>query len=57
MGDAFKRKMVFVISFWDDTSDAHMLWLDGVYPKGSTQPGAKRGPCGPDSGIPEKMRQ
>lgn len=56
MGEAFKRKMVLVISFWDDTSPAHMQWLDGVYPQGSTKPGALRGPCPADSGNPDKMR-
>jgi cellulose 1,4-beta-cellobiosidase len=57
MGEAFKRKMVFVISIWDDSSEAHMLWLDGVYPRNSTSPGAKRGPCPADSGDPERMRR
>jgi cellulose 1,4-beta-cellobiosidase len=33
-----------------------MLWLDGVYPQGSTKPGAVRGPCPADSGNPDKMR-
>lgn len=56
MGAAFKRKMVLVLSFWDDTSPAHMLWLDGVYPQGSSKPGALRGPCAADSGNPDKMR-
>jgi cellulose 1,4-beta-cellobiosidase len=56
MGEAFKRKMVLVLSIWDDTSPAHMLWLDGVYPQGSTKPGAVRGPCPADSGNPDKMR-
>ncbi len=36
MGEAFKRKMVLTFSLWDDYSPAHMLWLDGVYPPGST---------------------
>ena len=45
MGEAFKRgSMVLVISLWDDTT-AQMAWLDGVYPPGSSSPGAKRGPC------------
>jgi cellulose 1,4-beta-cellobiosidase len=56
MGEAFKRKMVLVLSIWDDTSPAHMLWLDGVYPQGPTKPGAVRGPCPADSGNPDKMR-
>lgn len=56
MGEAFKRKMVLVLSFWDDTSPARMLWLDGVYPQGSSKPGAERGPCPADSGNPDKMR-
>jgi cellulose 1,4-beta-cellobiosidase len=56
MGAAFKRKMVLVLSMWDDTSPAHMLWLDGVYPIGSSKPGALRGPCSADSGNPERMR-
>jgi cellulose 1,4-beta-cellobiosidase len=56
MGEAFKRKMVLVLSFWDDTSPARMLWLDGVYPQGSTKTGAERGPCAADSGNPDRMR-
>lgn len=56
MGEAFKRKMVLVLSFWDDTSPAHMQWLDGVYPQGSSKPGALRGPCPADSGNPDRMR-
>ena len=34
-----------------------MLWLDATYPVGSTEPGALRGPCSTDTGIPEEMRE
>ena len=49
--------MVLSLSLWDDYSDAHMLWLDGVYPRGSTEPWAQNGPCAPDSGNPDIMRK
>lgn len=55
MGEAFARgKMTLVMSLWDDTF-AQMAWLDGVYPPGSTAPGAKRGPCPPTNAM--QLRQ
>ncbi len=47
MGAAFKRKMVLVLSIWDDSSPTHMKWLDA----------GDRGPCSADSGNPDKMRK
>lgn len=55
MGKALERGMVLVMSLWDDGA-AHMLWLDSVYPPGSTVPGADRGPCDPSSGDPTECR-
>lgn len=52
LGEAFKRKMVLVFSIWDDYA-TRMLWLDGVWPMGSTNPQDKRGPCPPESGNPD----
>lgn len=48
------EKMVLVLSIWDDTAVA-MKWLDSTYPEGATGPGAVRGPCAPDVGLPEKV--
>jgi cellulose 1,4-beta-cellobiosidase len=56
MGESLDRGMVFVMSLWDDHY-ANMLWLDATYPVGSTEPGALRGPCSTDTGIPEEMRE
>merc|ERR1711933_226444 len=39
------------MSLWDDHY-ANMLWLDSTYPVDSTDPGAARGTCGTDSGVP-----
>lgn len=47
--------MVLVLSIWDDES-SRMLWLDGVWPAGSTNPSDKRGPCPADSGYPYILR-
>lgn len=55
IGQAFKRKMVLVVSIWDDEY-SRMLWLDGVWPAGSTVPSDKRGPCSASSGNPSVMR-
>ena len=55
IGDAFKRGMTLVLSLWDDTA-VSMLWLDSVYPVGSTATGAKRGPCPTTTGIPSTTR-
>lgn len=51
VGKALEAGVVLVMSLWDD-DDANMLWLDSVYPKGSTAPGADRGPCASISGVP-----
>jgi cellulose 1,4-beta-cellobiosidase len=33
-----------------------MLWLDSVYPpEKEGEPGADRGPCSPDSGVPSEV--
>jgi cellulose 1,4-beta-cellobiosidase len=56
MGELIRNKMVLVLSLWDDSSPAQMLWLDGVYPKGSTAAGAKRGPCPSTGQDPNSLR-
>jgi cellulose 1,4-beta-cellobiosidase len=56
MGESLKNGMVLVMSLWDDHA-ANMLWLDSVYPPGSSKPGAARGTCGPDSGKPEDVEK
>jgi cellulose 1,4-beta-cellobiosidase len=57
IGDSMKRKMVLVLSIWDDSSPAQMKWLDGVYPHGSTMPGSKRGPCSSVGQDPATLRR
>ena len=57
MGQSFARKMVLVLSIWDDSSPARMKWLDATYPVGSAEPGAVRGPCPVDSGDPSVLRR
>ena len=32
-----------------------MLWLDSTYPTTETGPGAARGTCGTDSGVPSDV--
>ena len=54
MSDAIGRGLVLVMSIWDD-GDSHMQWLDGTTPAGSTKPGAARGTCPPNSGIPSEV--
>merc|ERR1712029_828971 len=49
--DAFTEGAVLVMSLWDDHY-ANMLWLDSTYPVDSSDPGAARGTCGTDSGVP-----
>merc|ERR1712176_1291780 len=44
------------MSIWDDGA-ANMLWLDSVYPVGATGPGAERGPCATDSGVPADVEE
>ena len=56
MGYAFANKMVLVLSLWDDRS-ANMLWLDSTYPTTSSLPGAIRGSCPTNSGIPSVTRE
>lgn len=56
LGDAMDRGMVLTMSIWDDTA-AHMLWLDSTYPTDATGPGAERGPCSVDSGVPADVRR
>jgi len=51
MGKSLEAGVVLVMSLWDDHY-ANMLWLDGVYPEGSTDPGADRGSCAAGSGKP-----
>ncbi|OLN87954.1 putative exoglucanase type C [Colletotrichum chlorophyti] len=51
MSDAVSKPMVLVLSLWDDHY-ANMLWLDSTYPEGATGPGAERGSCPTDSGVP-----
>jgi len=55
MGKAMQRGMVLVMSIWDDGA-SRMLWLDSIYPTGSSAPGALRGPCDPSSGEPSATR-
>ena len=54
MGAALDDGMVLVLSLWDDAL-SHMLWLDSTDPPGSTAPGAARGPCPADSGVPSQI--
>ncbi|OLN96277.1 Exoglucanase 1-like protein 2 [Colletotrichum chlorophyti] len=52
LNNALQLPMVLVMSIWSDHY-ANMLWLDSIYPphkKG--EPGALRGPCPEDSGVP-----
>jgi len=49
---AFNVPMVLVMSIWDDHY-ANMLWLDSIYPpEREGEPGAARGDCPQDSGVP-----
>merc|ERR1711976_1083748 len=48
---AIDAGVVLVMSLWDDHY-ANMLWLDSTYPVGSSDPGAYRGACSADSGVP-----
>jgi len=52
--DAKTCSQNFVMSLWDDHY-ANMLWLDSTYPVDSTDPGASRGPCSTDSGVPKDV--
>jgi len=48
---AIDAGVVLVMSLWDDHY-ANMLWLDSTYPIGSDAPGAYRGACSAESGVP-----
>ncbi|KAK0710824.1 putative cellulose 1, 4-beta-cellobiosidase [Lasiosphaeris hirsuta] len=49
---ALRVPMVLVMSIWDDHY-SNMLWLDSTYPpEKEGTPGAARGPCGQDTGVP-----
>merc|ERR1711998_15215 len=45
-GEAVKRGMTLVVSFWDDMA-TNMNWLDT----------GKRGTCDPDEGDPKNLRE
>ncbi|KAK3373200.1 glycoside hydrolase [Lasiosphaeria ovina] len=52
LNQALSVPMVLVMSLWDDHY-ANMLWLDSTYPPDKAgQPGAARGDCAQDSGVP-----
>lgn len=52
---ALRIPMVLVMSIWDDHY-SNMLWLDSIYPpEKEGQPGAARGPCAQDSGVPSEV--
>lgn len=53
--EALAIPMVLVMSIWSDHY-ANMLWLDSTYPpEKAGQPGALRGPCATDSGVPAEV--
>jgi cellulose 1,4-beta-cellobiosidase len=56
MADALAQPHVLVMSIWADHY-ANMLWLDGLYPRGSDPevPGHLRGDCPADSGVPSEV--
>ncbi|RYP58661.1 hypothetical protein DL769_008847 [Monosporascus sp. CRB-8-3] len=52
---ALQVPMVLVMSIWDDHY-ANMLWLDSIYPpEKEGQPGAARGDCPQNSGVPSEV--
>merc|ERR1712157_491628 len=53
---AIDAGVVLVMSLWDDHY-ANMLWLDSTYPVDSTDPGAARGTCSTDSGVPADVEK
>lgn len=56
ISEAFDRGMVLILSLWDDEY-VSMRWLDSVYPVGSDEPGAYRGPCADvDTSIEARRR-
>ncbi|RYP67252.1 hypothetical protein DL771_007341 [Monosporascus sp. 5C6A] len=55
LNSALQMPMVLVMSIWDDHY-ANMLWLDSIYPpEKEGQPGAARGDCPQDSGVPSEV--
>lgn len=55
LNKALDIDMVLVMSIWDDHY-ANMLWLDSIYPpEKEGEPGAARGDCPQDSGIPSEV--
>ncbi|KFH44057.1 Exoglucanase-like protein [Hapsidospora chrysogenum ATCC 11550] len=56
MEEALSLPMVLVMSIWADHY-ANMLWLDGLWPRDAPedQPGALRGDCPADSGVPDEV--
>ncbi|KAL1872655.1 hypothetical protein Daus18300_004201 [Diaporthe australafricana] len=54
LNEALNIPMVLVMSIWNDHY-ANMLWLDSTYPpEKEGQPGAARGDCPQNSGIPSE---
>ncbi|KAL8400874.1 hypothetical protein RB594_001050 [Gaeumannomyces avenae] len=52
---ALALPMVLVMSIWDDHY-SNMLWLDSIYPpEKEGMPGAARGSCAQDSGVPSEV--
>ncbi|EEY16316.1 hypothetical protein D7B24_001122 [Verticillium nonalfalfae] len=55
LNSALALPMVVVLSIWADHY-ANMLWLDSIYPpEDPTKPGAARGACPTDSGVPSAV--
>ncbi|CAH0056051.1 unnamed protein product [Clonostachys solani] len=54
--NALAKPHVLVMSIWADHY-AHMLWLDGVWPRDAdaSSPGKKRGDCPATSGVPDEV--
>mmetsp|Transcript_69028 Transcript_69028/g.173939 ORF Transcript_69028/g.173939 Transcript_69028/m.173939 type:complete len:683 (-) Transcript_69028:513-2561(-) len=58
MSKAFERGMVLALALWDDLA-VKMQWLDSFLPHDLPQDtlGALRGPCKPEWGTPQWMRE
>jgi cellulose 1,4-beta-cellobiosidase len=55
LNKALALPMVLVMSIWNDHY-SNMLWLDSIYPpEKKGQPGAARGSCSEDSGVPSEV--
>jgi cellulose 1,4-beta-cellobiosidase len=54
ISESLETGVVLVMSLWDDHY-ANMLWLDSTYPVDSSDPGAFRGTCSTDSGVPKDV--